>query len=247
MIVIKTPEEVDRMRQSNRIAAGVRDRLAREIAPGVVTGDLDSLAAELMRAAGAESAFFRYRGYPGQICLSINEEVVHGIPGKRRIQPGDIVSMDVGVRCDGFVGDTAMTVAVGRIDPAVSRLVAAAEQALCAGIAQAREGRHLSDISHAIESVAVAGGFSVVRQFVGHGIGREMHEDPQVPNFGPPGKGPKLRAGMTLAIEPMLNLGGGEVDVLEDGWTVVTADRLPSAHFEHTVAIRDGDAEVLTR
>jgi len=246
MIRIKSPEELARMRRSNQIAARVRDKLIQAIAPGVSTRDLDASACEWIKGFGAESAFLGYRGYPGQICLSINEEVVHGIPGKRRVQMGDVVSVDVGVRYDGFVGDTAATVAVGVTDPEILRLVAVTEQALLAGIARARAGGRVSDISHAIESCAAERGFSVVHQFVGHGIGRDMHEDPEVPNFGPPGKGPRLAAGMTLAIEPMVNMGQSEVEVLDDGWTVVTADRMPSAHFEHTVAICEGDAEILT-
>ena len=246
MIIIKTPEEIERMRVSSLIAAQVRDELAQKVAPGVTTGELDAYAQELVAKLGAKSAFYGYRGYPGHICTSVNDEVVHGIPGPRRIGVGDVVSIDVGVVYDGYVGDTAATVMVGVTDPEVIRLVRVAEQALAAGIARALPGGRLSDISHAIEQVVVDAGFSVVREFVGHGIGRSMHEEPQIPNFGPPGKGPKLKTGMTLAIEPMVNLGGAEVEVLSDGWTVLTKDRKPSAHVEHTVAIGEEGAEILT-
>lgn len=246
MIIIKTPEEIQRMRLSSLIAAQVRDELAQKVAPGVTTGELDAYAQELVSKLKAKSSFFGYRGYPGHICTSVNDEVVHGIPGPRRIEMGDVVSIDVGVVYDGFVGDTATTVMVGVTDPAVIRLVTVSEQALAAGIAKAVPGGRLSDISHAIEQVVVNAGFSVVREFVGHGIGRSMHEDPQIPNFGPPGKGPRLKQGMTLAIEPMVNLGAAEVEVMSDGWTVLTKDRKPSAHVEHTVAIGEQGPEILT-
>jgi methionyl aminopeptidase len=246
MIVIKGPSELEGMRASGRVAAKVRDAVARRVSPGATTQELAEFAAELIRKEGAESAFLGYRGYPGVICVSVNEVVVHGIPGPRRIRMGDIVSIDVGVRLDGFIGDTATTVMVGTVDPRWVQLVRTAERALDMAIAAAEAGRRLSDVSHAVEAEATANGMSVVRDFVGHGIGRKMHEDPQIPNFGRPGRGPVLKAGMTLAIEPMINLGGYEVDVLEDRWTAVTRDRLPSAHFEHTVAVRDGEAEILT-
>lgn len=246
MIIIKTPEEIARMRASGRLAANVLQALARKVSPGVTTGELDAYAQELMAQAGGKSAFYGYRGYPGHICTSVNDEVVHGIPGPRRIRMGDVVSLDVGVVFEGFVGDTATTVMVGVTDPAILRLVETARQALLLGVAQAVPGNRLSDISHAVEQAAVAAGFSVVRDFVGHGIGRSMHEEPQIPNYGPPGRGPKLRAGMTLAIEPMLNLGGPEVEVLADGWTVLTKDRKVSVHVEHTVAIQEGSPEILT-
>ncbi|MBW7908464.1 MAG: type I methionyl aminopeptidase [Kiritimatiellae bacterium] len=247
MIIIKTPEELERMRASGRIAARVRDELAKKIAPGVTTGELDEYARELIAAAGARSAFLGYRGFPGAICASLNNVVVHGIPGRQRIALGDVVSLDVGVVHEGFVGDTATTVLVGVTDPNVVRLVSVAEQALEQGIAEAVAGARLSDISHAIEQVVVQAGFSVVREFVGHGVGRSMHEDPQIPNYGPPGRGPKLKVGMTLAIEPMVNMGVADVEVLADGWTVTTKDRLPSAHVEHTVAVLEGRAEILTK
>lgn len=247
MIIIKTAEELDRMRASGQVAARIRDELARAMTPGVTTAELDAYARELMSKAGARSAFFGYRGFPGHICTSINSVVVHGIPGPQRIQIGDIVSVDVGVIYEGFIGDTATTVMIGVTDPRVVRLVRIAEEALERGIAKAVAGGRLSDISHAIEQTVEQAGFSVVREFVGHGVGRSMHEEPQIPNYGPPGRGPKLKPGMTLAIEPMVNLGRADVEVLADGWTVMTKDRQPSAHVEHTVAVLEGQAEILTR
>jgi len=246
MIIIKSRDEIRMMRESGRVAAQVRDELAVAIAPGVTTAELDRKAAALIESLGAKSAFLGYRGYPGNVCVSIDSEVVHGIPGSRRIELGQIVSLDIGVLFGGFVGDTATTVMVGVTDPEVIRLVRSTELALQAGIAMAIPGKRLGDVSNAIEAVAVRAGFSVVRDFVGHGIGRKMHEDPQIPNFGNPGKGPKLKVGMTLAIEPMVNMGGWAVEVLSDGWTVKTTDGLPSAHFEHTVAIGPDGPEILT-
>ncbi|MEI6971511.1 MAG: type I methionyl aminopeptidase [bacterium] len=246
MIIVKSSDEISRMRKSGHIAALVRDSVVKQVVPGVSTKELDEYAARTIRGYGAESAFLGYRGFPGNICLSVNEEVVHGIPAGRRIEVGDVVSVDVGVLFERYYGDTATTVMVGVSDLDVLRLVSVTEEALMAGIAQARAGNRLSDVSHAIELVAVNAGFSVVRDFVGHGIGRALHEDPQVPNFGKPGRGPKLTAGMTLAIEPMVNMGVASVEVMSDGWTVRTADRKPSAHFEHTIVVRDGAAEILT-
>ncbi len=247
MIVIKTPEEVARMRVSGRLAADVLDAVARQVAPGVTTRELDDLARDMIERMGAKSAFFGYRGYPGRICVSVNDEVVHGIPGDRRVRMGDVVSIDVGVEYDGFIGDTARTVMVGVTDPEVLRLAATGERALEMAIAKARAGGRLSDISHAIEQTTVEAGFSVVRDFVGHGVGRRMHEDPQIPNFGAAGKGAVLRPGMTLALEPMINMGGSAVEVMPDGWTVRTRDRRPSVHFEHTVAVTaEAEAEILT-
>lgn len=246
MIFIKNRDELKRMRKSGRAAALVRDEISKLVTPGVSTKWLDEKAAGLIEAMGARSAFLGYHGYPGNICISVDAEVVHGIPCERRIELGQIVSIDVGVVVDGFVGDTATTVMVGVTDPDVVRLVKATEQALFEGVSMARSGNRLSDISHAIEMAAMRNGFSVVRDFVGHGIGRNMHEEPQIPNYGPPGKGPKLKAGMTLAIEPMVNMGGFAVEVQGDGWTVLTADRKPSAHFEHTVAVGDEGPEILT-
>lgn len=247
MISIKTQADLEKMRIAGRITARICAKIVESIYPGITTGEINAYAAQLIREAGAKSAFLGYRGFPGSICISVNEAVVHGIPGRRRVQIGDLVSLDVGVIVDAYIGDMATSVLVGVSDPGVIKLVAVAKQALEVGVAHACAGNRVSDISHAIEKVATAAGFSVVRDFVGHGIGRTMHEEPQIPNFGPPGKGPKLKAGMTLAIEPMINMGGSAVEVLSDGWTVVTKDRKPSAHFEHTIAVGEQAAEVLTR
>lgn len=247
MIPIKNEQELAAMRVSGRLAGEVLQRLAGAVSPGATTGDLDDLARQLIRDRGATSAFLGYRGFPGAICVSINEEVIHGIPGKRRIRSGDLVALDVGVRFDGFIGDTATTVMAGVVPPDHLRLIATTQRALEAAVATVRAGVHLSDASHAVEQAVLAGGCSVVREFVGHGVGRELHEEPQVPNFGKPGRGPVLKAGMTFCIEPMVNLGRAAVQVLSDGWTVVTRDGLPSAHFEHTIAVCAGGAEVLTR
>jgi methionyl aminopeptidase len=246
MIAIKTDEEMTAMRASGRVAAGVLAKVAAAVVPGVTTGGLDELARTLIREHGAESAFLGYRGFPGAICVSVNEEVIHGIPGRRVIAWGDVVSLDVGVRYRGFIGDTATTVMVGVTDTATVRLVEATRRALAAGIAAVRPEGRLSDVSHAVEQAALAAGCSVVREFVGHGVGRELHEEPQVPNYGRPGRGPVLKVGMTFCIEPMINLGRPEVDVLADKWTVVTRDGRPSAHFEHTIAVRADGAEILT-
>ena len=247
MIVIKSDEDLDRMRVSCGLAGRVRDEVASRAAPGVTTAELGEYADELVRKAGGTSAFFGYRGFPGQICVSTNDEVVHGIPSSRRIEMGDIVSLDFGVLIDGFYGDTATTVMVGVTDPNVIKLVRTTQRALDEGLKKAVAGNRLSDVSHAIQTVAESAGYTIVRDFVGHGIGRELHEEPQIPNFGKPGRGPILRSGMTLAIEPMVNMGTAAVEVQNDGWTVLTKDRKPSAHFEHTVAIRDGAVEILTK
>jgi len=234
------------MREAGELAAKVRNAVVEKVGPGVTTGELADYAGELIKEHGAVSAFLGYRKYPGQICVSVNEVVVHGIPGKLRIELGDVVSIDIGVKYRGYIGDTATTVMVGVVDPDVIRLVRSGEEALRAGIAKARAGGRVSDISHAIESVATKAGFSVVREFVGHGVGKRMHEEPQVPNFGAPGRGATLKEGMTLALEPMINMGNAAVGVGEDGWTVSTCDLRPSVHFEHTVAVCNGAAEILT-
>jgi methionyl aminopeptidase len=246
MIKIKRPDEIEAMRQSCGVAATILDEVANLCAPGVSTRDLDAFACRRMDELGVMSAFLGYRGYPAHICTSVNDEVVHGIPNDRRMELGDIISIDVGVICDGWVGDNARTVMVGVKDPEVIRLVKTTEDALYAGISRAVAGARLSDISHAVEQAATLEGLSVVKEFVGHGVGRKMHEEPQIPNFGPPGRGPRLRSGMTLAIEPMVNLGAAAVEVMADGWTVLTGDRRPSAHFEHTVLVQDGEPEILT-
>ena len=246
MIPVKSAAEIQRMRVACAAAADVLQGVAAMVTPGCTTGELNAAAGELIAKQGGKSPFLGYKGYPGNICVSVNEEVVHGIPGKRRVQYGDIVSLDVGIILDGFVGDNATTVAVGAVQPRAQELLRVTEKALFAGIAKARAGNRVGEISFAVQSVVEANGFAVVREFVGHGVGRKLHEDPQIPNFGRSNEGPKLKPGMTLAIEPMINAGTFEVQMLSDGWTVVTADGAPSAHFEHTVLVTDGEPEVLT-
>ncbi len=247
MISIKSARELERMRRAGRLVALVLDSLSSRVAPGMTTRELDLFAETEIRKLGAESAFLGYNGYPGNICISVNEEVVHGIGGKRRLREGDIVSIDVGVRYQGYFGDMAATFPVGKIAPENARLIETARAALRDGIAKARPGNRLFDISAAVQARAEGAGYSVVRDFVGHGIGVRLHEDPQVPNYGEPGTGIPLKVGMVLAIEPMLNAGGAEVEVLSDDWTVVTRDGRPSAHFEHTVALTEAGPEILTR
>ena len=245
-IPIKTAREIDKMRIACRVAGEVLDRTAALVQPGVTTKQIDEAAAAFMAEAACKSAFLGYRGFPGNICISLNEEVVHGIGGSRKIQYGDIVKLDIGVIKDGWVGDTATTVAVGVVDLAVQRLLQITEEALAVAITHAHDGKRLGDLGASVEECVAAHGFSVVREFVGHGVGRRLHEEPQVPNYGKRGTGPKMKAGMTLAIEPMVNMGGGGVRILSDGWTVVTGDAKPSAHFEHTVLITRGEPEILT-
>ncbi|VVM04897.1 methionyl aminopeptidase [Methylacidimicrobium cyclopophantes] len=247
MIPIKRGKDIDGMRLSGRLVAEVVESLRSILAPGIRTGEIDRYAAELIAARGGKSPFLGYRGFPGTICISVNEEVVHGIGGERMLQYGDLVKLDVGLIKDGWVGDTAATFPIGMGDAGDLKLIEVTQEALWAGIAQAREGNRIGDISAAIEACAQAHGMAVVREFVGHGVGRKLHEEPQVPNYGRPGAGPKLKAGMTLAIEPMVNAGGAAVRLLADGWTVVTADGRRSAHFEHTVLITKGEPEVLTK
>jgi len=247
MILKKSERELAYMRDAGRVVALTLKELEKAIRPGVTTGELDAIAEAFIRRQGAEPAFKGLYGFPATICASVNEEVVHGIPGTRRLQEGDIISIDVGTMLNGYCGDGAATFPVGSVSQEAVQLLWVTEEALKRGVAQAVAGNRLSDISHAIQRWVEEHGFSVVRDFVGHGIGRQMHEEPQVPNFGPPGRGPRLETGMTLAIEPMVNAGTHEVRVLEDNWTVVTRDGKLSAHFEHTVAVRDGVAEILTR
>jgi len=246
MIVLKKPHELEAMRASGNLAGRVRDRVASSVVPGMTTAEIADFAGDLIEAEGATCAFYGYHGFPGKICISVNDEVVHGIPGPRVIAVGDVVSLDFGVLLDGFFGDTATTVLVGVTDPEVIRMVRVTQRSLEAGLEQARVNGKLSNISHAVQGVVEGAGFSVVRDFVGHGIGRSLHEDPQVPNYGRAGRGPALKSGMTLAVEPMVNFGVAGTRVLEDGWTVVTRDGKPSAHFEHTIAICEGEVEILT-
>jgi methionyl aminopeptidase len=247
MIPIKTAEDLRRMRTACRLSAELLGEMAEQVRPGVTTGELDAFAAEWLRARGVESAFFGYGGFPGQTCISLNEEVVHGIPGPRVVNAGDLVSLDVGVVADEFIGDNATTVRVGAVDAESERLCAVCEACLALAVDVCRAGNRLGDIGHAVQSAAEAAGFSVVRDFCGHGVGRNLHEEPQVPNFGQPGKGPVLKPGMTLAIEPMINQGSFRVETLANGWTVRTRDRKRSAHFEHTVRVAaEGPGEILT-
>lgn len=245
-ITLKSSSELQIMRKAGRIVAELLRLLEKEARPGVNTSRLDDIAEEFIRSQGAEPAFKGYYGFPGSICTSVNEEVVHGIPGPRVLKEGDVTGIDVGVKFQGFYSDAARTFAIGRVDAQSQRLIDVTREALKAGIAQAVAGARLSDISWAVQSTAEPQGFSVVRRFVGHGIGKNLHEEPQVPNFGKPGRGPVLQVGMTLAIEPMLNAGSHEVEILKDGWTVVTKDRKRSGHFEQTIFVGEVKAEIVT-
>jgi methionyl aminopeptidase len=248
VIVYKSAQEVDKMRRAGRIVAGTIDRVVAAVAPGRTTADLNAVAEAYIRERDATPSFLGYRGYPASICTSLNDEVVHGIPSKeRKLKEGDVLSLDFGAILEGFHADSAVTVFVGRpsSEEAV-KLVRTTEESLEAGISQVRPGGRLSDIGHAVEQVALGAGFQVVREYVGHGIGRAMHEDPQIPNYGDPGRGPELRPGLVIAIEPMVNVGDWRTRVLADGWTVVTEDGSLSAHFEHTVAVTEDGHEVLT-
>ncbi|MBI5167372.1 MAG: type I methionyl aminopeptidase [candidate division NC10 bacterium] len=247
MIILKSPWEIERLRVSNRLVAEVLHELARIIEPGITTLELDRFAEAFLLKRGARPAFKGYNGYPHALCTSVNEAVVHGLPSKRRLKEGDIISLDLGSVVDGYYGDAAVTIPVGQVSEDARRLLQVTKEALDRAVAAARDGNRLSDISHAVQSHVEAYGFSVVRVFVGHGIGRALHEEPQIPNFGPPGMGPLLRPGMVLALEPMVNVGSPEVVVLEDNWTAVSKDRSLSAHFEHTVVITEHTTEVLTQ
>lgn len=245
-IVVRSAREIEQLREAGRIVAAVLDALGGAVEPGIETRDLDALAERLIRAAGAVPTFKGYRGFPGSICVSVNEAVVHGVPGARRLRPGDIVSCDVGATLGGYIGDGAGTFTVPPVSAESGRLLDVTRRALAAGIRAAMPGARVGDISHAVQTVVESEGFSVVRRYCGHGVGTSMHEEPQVPNYGEAGQGPLLRTGMVLAIEPMVNAGGDDVRVLRDRWTVVTRDGRPSAHFEHTVAIREAGPEILT-
>lgn len=248
MIILKTPAEIEVMAEASRVVAEALEIVWKEVRPGVSTDDLDRIAEEAIRARGGIPAFKGYRSYPKTLCASVNEQVVHGIPSKRKLKDGDIIGLDLGAIVGGFYGDSAVTVAVGRIPEATAKLVQVTEEALYLGIQQAVVGNRLTDISHAVQRYVESAGYSVVTEFVGHGIGRQLHEEPQVPNYGKPGQGPRLQPGMVLAIEPMVNMGGSAVRVLDDRWTAVTADGSLSAHFEHTIAIQpSGPARVLSQ
>lgn len=247
MIVCRSAAELERLARVNALVARVLAELAGMIAPGVTTAEVDALAERRLREAGAEPAFKGYHGYPATICASVNEQVVHGIPSKRKLVEGDILSVDLGAKMDGYYGDSAVTVPVGQISAEAVRLLDVTKQSLHEALAVVKAGARLSDIGAAVQRHVEAAGFSVVREFVGHGIGQTLHEEPQIPNYGTPGRGPRLAEGMVLAIEPMVNMGGAGVKVLSDGWTAVTKDGSLSAHFEHTVAVTTDGCRVLTR
>ena len=245
-IVVKSDQEMATMRQAGRIVATILEVLKLQVRPGMKTEELDVIAAREVERLGAKSSFKGYRGFPATVCVSVNDEIVHGIPGKLVLHEGDIVSLDFGAIFAGFHGDAAVTVGVGSVNPEAKQLMETTEGALKAGIAAARPGARLGDISAAIQHYAESGGYSLVREYTGHGIGREMHEEPQIPNFGPAGQGPLLKKGMTLALEPMVNIGDWRTRVGDNHWAVFTSDGSLSAHFEHTIAITDGEAEVFT-
>jgi len=246
MIPLKSKADLENLRRSGRILARVMRELRKSIRPGISTLEIDKLAEELVAKEEAVCAFKGYKGFPANICTSINEEIVHGVPGARRLAEGDIISLDLGINYSGYFTDAAITVGVGGISPKAKKLIEVTKNSLTAGIKKARENNHLTDISHSIQSYAESKGFSVVRQFVGHGIGLSLHEEPEIPNFGLAHKGPLLKRGMVLAIEPMVNMGTWESGILDNGWTAVTKDKSPSAHFEHTIAITDNGPEILT-
>lgn len=246
MVILRTPAEIEQMRRAGSLVGQVLEKLREHVAPGVSTRELDAIAENMICSRGGVPSFKGYRGYPASICASVNNEIIHGIPGDRMLVDGDIISIDCGAMLGGYHGDAAMTFPVGPVSAEAEKLMTVTREALNAGIAMARLKMRLGDIGNAIQRHVEANGFSVVRDFVGHGIGRHMHEDPQIPNFGPAGMGMRLRTGMVLAIEPMVNAGGHEVVVMDDGWTACTRDGSLSAHFEHTVAITDDGPEVLT-
>jgi methionyl aminopeptidase len=246
VIALRTEKEIEILRQANQIVAEVLVTLAEMVAPGVSTGKMDQAADRLIRAMGGSPSFLGYREYPKSTCISVDEEVIHGIPGKRKLKEGELVSIDVGALYRGYYGDAAITVPCGKVSAERRTLLETTDRALGRAISAARSGNYLEDVSRVIQETSEAEGFSVVRNFVGHGIGTAMHEEPQIPNFVTGKRGPRLRPGMVLAIEPMVNMGSEEVHVLNDGWTAVTGDGKPSAHFEHSVVIRDGRADILS-
>lgn len=247
MIIIKSAAAIEKMREAGRIVAEVHQLMREMVKPGISTAELNEAGEKHIRQRGAEPSFLGYRGYPYALCISVNEEVVHGFPGRRVLQEGDIVSVDVGAFLNGYHGDAALTIAVGSISEEKERLMQVTEEALQLGIAAAQIGNRIRDISQAVQNHVEAHGFSVVRELIGHGVGEAMHEDPDVPNFVSPFRGPKLQEGMVIAIEPMVNVGGYDVRTLDDGWTVVTADGKPSAHFEHTIAVTADGPRILTK
>ena len=247
MIIGKSRKELEKMRAAGQLVGRVLQELRRMVEPGITTLDVDMAAEKMIRDGGALPTFKGYHGFPFSICASVNEQVVHGFPSDYKLKEGDIFSIDIGATLDGFVGDTAITVPVGRVHQDLLKLIRATEECLERAIEQCREGRHLGDIGWAVQSHAEAQGYSVVREYVGHGIGRRMHEDPQIPNYGSPGKGTKIKNGYVFAVEPMINIGTHQTKVLKDGWTVVTLDGLPSAHYEHTIAVTENGPEVFTR
>ena len=246
MISIKTERELEIMRRACKITAAARALAGEMVRPGVTTGEIDQAVHDFILSHGAKPSFLHYQGYPGSACISVNEVVIHGIPGKRVLKEGDIVSVDVGAFYQGFHGDCAATFACGTISPEAQRLIDVTKQSFFEGIRFARQGYRVSDISHAVQTYVEANGFSVVRAFVGHGVGEHLHEEPSVPNYGAPGKGPRLVKNMTIAGEPMVNMGTYDVRVLKDGWTTVTADGKLAAHYENSILITDGEAEILT-
>lgn len=245
-IVVKSRDEIAIMKEAGRIVSGVRDLLVDSLRPGMVELELDEIVRREFKKAGVTPTFLGYHGYPATVCVSINDEIVHGIPGTREIQDGDVVSIDIGCTYEGFVADTAVSVGVGNVTPEAQKLIDVTREAVWRGIRAARAGSKTGDIGHAIQSYVEGEGLAVVREYVGHGVGRQMHEDPQIPNYGKPGTGTPLRPGMVIAIEPMVNLGDWRTKRDDDEWTVRTIDGALSAHFEHTLAITDGEAEVLT-
>lgn len=247
MIICKTPREIEIMREAGRIVALTHEELKKHILPGITTKELDVIAEQFIRKQGAIPSFKGYNGFRGSICASVNDELVHGIPGDRVLKNGDVISIDIGAKYNGYHGDSAWTYPVGEIDENTKRLLEVTEESLYLGLKEAKPGERLSNISHAIQTYVEANGFSIVREYVGHGVGQDLHEDPQIPHYGPPNKGPRLKPGMVLAIEPMVNAGSRYVKTLADDWTVVTVDGRRCAHFEHTVAITETGYEILTK
>lgn len=247
MIICKTPREIEIMREAGRIVALAHQELKKHLAPGITTSELDEIADKFIRKHGAIPSFKGYNGFRGSICASVNNELVHGIPGDRVLNNGDIISIDIGAKYNGYHGDSAWTYAIGKIDDETQRLLDVTEESLYKGLAEAKPGERLSNISHAIQIYAESNGFSIVREYVGHGVGQNLHEDPQIPHYGPPNRGPRLKPGMVLAIEPMVNAGSRYVKTLPDNWTVVTVDGKMCAHFEHTIAITEFGYEILTK